>query len=46
MYYEIRGTSEPGRVPVVLLHGAVSATGTSFGPLLQQDARGAASTEV
>jgi pimeloyl-ACP methyl ester carboxylesterase len=33
MFYEIRGTSDPGRVPVVLLHGAISATGTSFGPL-------------
>ena len=33
MFYEIRGTSDPGTVPVVLLHGAISATGTSFGPL-------------
>jgi len=33
MFYEIRGTSDPGKVPVVLLHGAISATGTSFGPL-------------
>ena len=33
MFYEIRGTSDPAGVPVVLLHGAISATGTSFGPL-------------
>jgi pimeloyl-ACP methyl ester carboxylesterase len=33
MFYEIRGTSDCGKVPVVLLHGAISATGTSFGPL-------------
>jgi pimeloyl-ACP methyl ester carboxylesterase len=33
MFYEIRGTSDPGQVPLVLLHGAISATGTSFGPL-------------
>jgi pimeloyl-ACP methyl ester carboxylesterase len=33
MFYEIRGASHPGKVPVVLLHGAISATGTSFGPL-------------
>src|SRR5580704_16230104 len=33
MFYEIRGTPGPGQVPVVLLHGAISATGTSFGPL-------------
>jgi pimeloyl-ACP methyl ester carboxylesterase len=33
MFYEIRGTPAPGQVPVVLLHGAISATGTSFGPL-------------
>jgi pimeloyl-ACP methyl ester carboxylesterase len=33
MFYEIRGRSQPGAVPVVLLHGAISATGTSFGPL-------------
>ena len=33
MFYEIRGASDPGQVPVVLLHGAISATGTSFGPL-------------
>ena len=33
MFYEMRGTSDPGKVPVVLLHGAISATGTSFGPL-------------
>jgi hypothetical protein len=34
MFYEIRGTSDPARVPVVLLHGAISATGTwaSAGP--------------
>src|SRR5882724_6565464 len=33
MFYEIRGPSDPAKVPVVLLHGAISATGTSFGPL-------------
>jgi hypothetical protein len=33
MFYEIRGTSDPVKAPVVLLHGAISATGTSFGPL-------------
>jgi pimeloyl-ACP methyl ester carboxylesterase len=33
MFYEIRGPSTPGAVPLVLLHGAISATGTSFGPL-------------
>jgi pimeloyl-ACP methyl ester carboxylesterase len=33
MFYEIRGISDPAKVPVVLLHGAISATGTSFGPL-------------
>jgi pimeloyl-ACP methyl ester carboxylesterase len=30
MFYEIHGTGDP----VVLLHGAMSATGTSFGPLV------------
>ena len=33
MFYEIRGPSTPTNVPVVLLHGAISATGTSFGHL-------------
>jgi pimeloyl-ACP methyl ester carboxylesterase len=33
MYYEIHGESNPG-VPLVLLHGGMSATGTSFGLLL------------
>ena len=33
MFYEIRGTSDLAKVPLVLLHGAISATGTSFGPL-------------
>jgi pimeloyl-ACP methyl ester carboxylesterase len=33
LFYEIRGESDPGKVPVVLLHGAISATGTSFGSL-------------
>jgi pimeloyl-ACP methyl ester carboxylesterase len=33
MFYEIRGTPDAVKVPVVLLHGAISATGTSFGPL-------------
>jgi pimeloyl-ACP methyl ester carboxylesterase len=35
MYYEIHGTPVPGTNPLVLLHGALSATGTSFGPLLE-----------
>ena len=30
MFYEIRGPSDPAKVPVVLLHGAISATGTSL----------------
>ncbi len=35
MYYEIHGEEQPGRgAPLVLLHGALSATGTSFGKLL------------
>ena len=33
MFYEVRGTPDPVKVPLVLLHGAISATGTSFGPL-------------
>jgi pimeloyl-ACP methyl ester carboxylesterase len=33
MFYQIGGTSDPGQVPLVLLHGAISATGTSSGPL-------------
>jgi pimeloyl-ACP methyl ester carboxylesterase len=33
MFYEIRGRADPDQVPLVLLHGAISATGTSFGPL-------------
>src|SRR5260221_3937253 len=33
MFYEILGTSDQVKVPVVLLHGAISAAGTSFGPL-------------
>jgi pimeloyl-ACP methyl ester carboxylesterase len=33
MFYEIRGTPDTVNVPVLLLHGAISATGTSFGPL-------------
>jgi pimeloyl-ACP methyl ester carboxylesterase len=33
MYYEIHGTGQPGP-PLVLLHGAFSAIGTSFGELL------------
>ena len=32
MFCEIRGTSDPVKVPLVL-HGAISATGTSFGRL-------------
>jgi pimeloyl-ACP methyl ester carboxylesterase len=35
MYYEIHGTGEP----LVLLHGALSATGTSFGLLLPELAK-------
>jgi pimeloyl-ACP methyl ester carboxylesterase len=33
MYYEIHGDANPG-TPLVLLHGGMSATGTSFGMLL------------
>ncbi len=33
MFYEVRGTAQAGTVPLVLLHGAMSATGTSFGPV-------------
>jgi len=35
MYYHVYGPERPmGQPPLVLLHGALSATGTSFGPLL------------
>lgn len=34
MYYEVHGKAKPGERPLVLLHGAFSATGTSFGELL------------
>ncbi|WBB58355.1 alpha/beta hydrolase [Streptomyces sp. WMMC500] len=34
MYYEIHGTPGAGDVPVVLIHGALSAIGTSFGAVL------------
>lgn len=34
MYYEIHGEAAAGQVPVVLLHGAFSAIGTSFGQIL------------
>lgn len=34
MYYEVHGKGKPGERPLVLLHGAFSATGTSFGELL------------
>ena len=35
MYYEVHGTAGAGgQPPLVLLHGALSATGTSFGQLL------------
>jgi pimeloyl-ACP methyl ester carboxylesterase len=33
MFYETRGTPDPVTVPVVLLPGAICATGTSSGPL-------------
>jgi pimeloyl-ACP methyl ester carboxylesterase len=33
MYYEVHGRDR-GRPPVVLIHGAFSATGTSWGPLV------------
>jgi len=36
MYYEIHGTGQP----LVLLHGALSAIGTSFGMLLPGLAKG------
>ena len=38
MYYEVHGTGQP----LVLLHGAFSAIGTSFGKMLPGLARGAA----
>ncbi len=35
MYYEIHGTRQPeAQTPLVLLHGSLSATGTSFGKVL------------
>src|SRR5512134_2365000 len=35
MYYEIHGASRaPGEAPLVLIHGAFSAIGTSFGNVL------------
>ena len=35
MYYEIHGANQPaGQPPLVLLHGSLSATGTSFGQVL------------
>jgi pimeloyl-ACP methyl ester carboxylesterase len=34
MYYEIHGKSREGMVPLVLLHGSISAIGTSFGQIL------------
>jgi pimeloyl-ACP methyl ester carboxylesterase len=34
MYYEVHGTQQPGQPPLVLLHGSLSAIGTSFGLLL------------
>jgi pimeloyl-ACP methyl ester carboxylesterase len=40
MFYEIRGPSDPAKVPVVLLHGGISATGTSFGTLPDRLAQG------
>jgi pimeloyl-ACP methyl ester carboxylesterase len=33
MFYEIQGPADRAAVPLVLLHGAISATGTSFGQL-------------
>jgi pimeloyl-ACP methyl ester carboxylesterase len=40
MYYEIHGTAVDGQPPLVLLHGAFSAIGTSFGGLLPDLAKG------
>jgi pimeloyl-ACP methyl ester carboxylesterase len=34
MYYEVHGTRQPETVPLVLLHGALSGIGTSFGSVL------------
>jgi pimeloyl-ACP methyl ester carboxylesterase len=39
MYYEIHGQDRKGQVPLVLLHGALSATGTSFGLVLPELAK-------
>lgn len=36
MYYEIHGPEQPGQIPLVLLHGGMSATGTSFGTVLPE----------
>ncbi len=34
MYYEIHGSTRGSKLPLVLLHGSLSATGTSFSQLL------------
>jgi pimeloyl-ACP methyl ester carboxylesterase len=36
LYYEVHGEAPPGQPPLVLLHGAFSAIGTSFGGLLPE----------
>ncbi len=39
MYYEMHGEARPGAVPLVMLHGALSATDSSFGMILPHLAR-------
>jgi pimeloyl-ACP methyl ester carboxylesterase len=34
LYYEIHGTAHADQAPLVLLHGALSATGSSFGKMI------------
>lgn len=36
MYYEVHGTNQAAKAPLVLLHGSFSAIGTSFGQVLPQ----------
>lgn len=39
LYYEIHGTASEGQPPLILLHGAFSAIGTSFGGILPELAK-------
>jgi hypothetical protein len=40
VFCEIRGPSDQVKIPVLLLHGAISATGTSFGLYIRPGRRG------